>query len=72
MRKAHDVAIRSRLEATKCHGLVEDYRIEWQPGAFAAPRIVVRGRATLPSVVTKNYLTVLLARFVPSRAIVIV
>jgi hypothetical protein len=71
MRKARDAAIRSRLEATKCHGLVEDYRIEWQAGAFAAPQITVQGRSTLPTVVTKNYLTVLLERFVPSRAIVV-
>ena len=71
MRKARDVAIRSRLEATKSHGLVEDYRIEWEAGAFAAPRILVRGRATLPPLVTKNYLTILLERFVPSRAIVV-
>ena len=69
MRKARHLAISSRLEATKRHGLVEDYAIDWQSGHFAPPRIRVRSRAQVPSQLTLNYVASLLGRLVPTRAI---
>ena len=69
MRKARHLAISSRLEATKRHGLVEDYAIDWQRGRFSPPRIRVRSRAQVPSQTTLNYVASLLAALVPTRAI---
>ncbi len=71
MRKARDLAIRSRLEATKTYGLVEDYQIDWQDSPLSAPHVVVRGRRALPAQITRNYLTVLLGGYVPTRAITV-
>lgn len=68
MRKARHQAISSRLEATKQHGLVEDYAIEW-PTRFSKPRVKIRGRADSSSQMTLNYISALLATLVPSRAI---
>jgi hypothetical protein len=69
MRKARHLAISSRLEATKQHGLVEDYAIEWQGRSFSPPRIKVRGRANSPHQMTLNYISSLLGSLVPSRLI---
>ncbi|CAN5333863.1 hypothetical protein BH10PSE10_BH10PSE10_12090 [soil metagenome] len=64
--------ISSRLEATKQFGLVEDYRIDWPPGAtLRAPRITVRSRSAYPVNMTRNYVTTLLEPLVPSRHIVV-
>lgn len=71
MRKARHLAISSRLEATKQHGLVEDYVIEWQAHSFSPPRIRVRGRSSTPAQMTLNYVSSLLGALVPSRSIVI-
>ena len=71
MCKTRELAIRSRMETTKTHGLVEDYSIEWQSSKLATPRVVVRGRRSMHPLVTKNYLTVLLDSFVPSGSIVV-
>lgn len=69
MRKARHLAISSRLEATKQHGLLEDYAIEWQRHSFSPPRIRVRGRASTPAQMTLNYISSLLGSLVPSRSI---
>ena len=69
MRKARHLAISSRLEATKRHGLVEDYAIEWPLSNFASPRVRVRSRAQVPSQMTLNYEATLLGSLVPTRAI---
>lgn len=69
MRKARHLAISSRLEATKQHGLVEDYAIEWQGRSFSPPRVRVRGRASMPTQMTLNYISSLLGALVPSRSI---
>ena len=69
MRKARHLAISSRLEATKRHGLVEDYVIEWPVSNFSPPRVRVRSRAQFPDQLTLNYVAVLLASLVPSRSI---
>ena len=69
MRKARHLAISSRLEATKRHGLVEDYAIDWQGGHFSPPRIRVRARPQVPAQLTLNYLVALLGALVPTRAI---
>jgi len=66
MRKARHPDISRRLEITKHHGLVEDYRIEWPPVAFRAPHVTVKGRTTIPAIVTKNYVAALLAPFIAS------
>lgn len=69
MRKARHLAISSRLEATKRHGLVEDYAIEWPVSHFAGPLVRVRSRAQVPSQMTLNYVTTLLGALVPTRSI---
>ena len=69
MRKARHLAISSRLEATKRHGLVEDYAIEWPISNFAAPRVKVRSRAQFPDQLTLNYVAALLGSLVPSGSI---
>lgn len=69
MRKARHLAISSRLEATKRHGLVEDYRIEWPVSNFSPPRVRVRNRARFPEQLTLNYVAALLVTLVPSRSI---
>jgi hypothetical protein len=69
MRKARHLAISSRLEVTKQHGLVEDYAIEWPLSNFANPRVRIRSRAQVPSQMTLNYVTALLGPLVPTRAI---
>jgi hypothetical protein len=69
MRMARHLAISSRLEATKQHGLVEDYAIDWPISNFAAPRVRVRSRSHFPAQVTLNYVATLLGTLVPSRAI---
>lgn len=72
MRKALHIEISSRLEATKQFGLVEDYRIDWPARkSLRAPRITVRGRASYPVQVTRNYVTSLLEQFVSAREIVV-
>lgn len=65
MRKAQYLDITTRLEATKRHGLVDDYTVEWT-GAFAPPHVTVKGRTSVPAQVTKNYLSELLASYVAS------
>jgi hypothetical protein len=69
MRKARHLAISSRLEATKRHGLVADYAIEWPASNFSPPHIRVRGRDQFPPQLTLNYIAALLESLVPSRAI---
>lgn len=69
MRKARHLAISSRLEATKQHGLVADYAIEWPASNFSPPRVRVRGRDRFPPQLTLNYVATLLDPLVPSRAI---
>jgi hypothetical protein len=69
MRKARHLAISSRLEATKRHGLVADYAIEWPASNFSPPRVRVRGRDQFPAQLTLNYIAALLGSLVPSRAI---
>ena len=71
MRKARHIDIFARLEATKRLGLVEDYRIDWQPSALSAPRVTVWGRSSSPVTVTRNYVATLLDSLVPTRAIVV-
>lgn len=72
MRKARHLAISSRLEATKRHGLVEDYAIEWPVSNFSPPRVKVRSRAQFPPQLTLNYVATLLGPLVPSRSIEVV
>lgn len=72
MRKSRHLDISSRLETTKRHGLVEDYRIEWPEKSLAAPHITVRGKPAFPAQVTKNYVASLLEHLVPARDIEIV
>ena len=48
-RKARHIDIFARLEATKRLGLVEDYRIDWQPSALSAPRLELLG--VYPSII---------------------
>ena len=67
MRKARHLAISSRLEATKRHGLVEDYAIDWPVSNFSPPRVRVRSRAQFPAQMTLNYVAALLGSLVPSR-----
>ena len=69
MRKARHLAISSRLEASKRHGLVEDYAIEWPISNFSPPRVKVRNRAQFPEQLTLNYVATLLGSLVPSGAI---
>jgi hypothetical protein len=69
MRKARHLAISSRLEATKRHGLVADYAIEWPGSNFSPPHIRVRGRDQFPAQLTLNYIAALLGSLVPSREI---
>lgn len=69
MRKARHLAISSRLETTKQHGLLQDYAIEWTSGRFSPPRIKVRGLASHPAQMTRNYIASLLGSLVPSRSI---
>jgi hypothetical protein len=69
MHKARHLAISSRLEATKRHGLVEDYAIEWSGGNFSPPNVRVRGRSQFPPQLTLNYVAALLGSLVPTRAI---
>ena len=69
MRMARHLAISSRLEASKRHGLVEDYAIEWPISNFSPPRVKVRNRAQFPAQLTLNYVATLLGSLVPSRAI---
>jgi hypothetical protein len=69
MRKARHLAISSRLEASKQHGLLEDYAIEWQRHSFSPPRIRIRGRASTPTLMTLNYIASLLGSLLPSRVI---
>ncbi len=71
MRKARHIDISSRLEITKQHGLLADYRIEWPGQSLRAPRITVIGRNEFPATVTRNYVAILLAHLVPSREIVV-
>ena len=71
MRKARDLAIRTRLESTKTYGLVEDYQIDWRDSPLSPPQVTVRGRHALPTQITRNYVTVLLGGFVPARAITV-
>ena len=68
MRKKHfDISL--RLEMTKRHGLVDDYRVEWQRDSFRPPQVTVKGRTSVPRQITKNYLTTLLAPYVASERI---
>ncbi|UTD27195.1 hypothetical protein [Bradyrhizobium sp. WD16] len=60
MGKARHLEISTRLEITKRHGRVDDYRIDWS-GAFQPPHVTVKGRTTVPAQVTKNYASALLA-----------
>jgi hypothetical protein len=69
MRKARHLAISSRLEATKRHGLLEDYVIEWPVSNFSPPRVRVRSRSRFPDQLTLNYVATLLGSLVPSRSI---
>jgi hypothetical protein len=69
MRKARHLAICSRLEATKQHGLVQDYAIVWPASNFSPPHIKVRGHAQFPPQLTLNYVAALLATLVPAREI---
>jgi hypothetical protein len=69
MRKSRHLAISSRLEATKQHGLLADYAIEWPVSNFSPPRVRVRGHDQFPPQLTLNYVSALLASLVPSRAI---
>ena len=69
MRKARHLAISSRLEATKRHGLVEDYAIEWPVSNFSPPRVKVRSHAHFLPQLTLNYVAALLGSLVPSHAI---
>jgi hypothetical protein len=69
MHKARHLAICSRLEATKRHGLVEDYAITWPASNFSPPHITVRGRAQVPAQMTLNYVAALLGPLVPTREI---
>ncbi|MEW6639002.1 MAG: hypothetical protein AB1586_00755 [Pseudomonadota bacterium] len=69
MRKARHFNIATRLETTKRFGLVEDYRISWQPHSLQPPHITVRGRTSVPPEVTKGYVSALLGPFVASRHI---
>ena len=69
MAKAQRIDIISRLETTKRHGLVEDYRVDWQGHAFRPPHVTVTGRTSVPPQVTKNYLSELLKPFVASHRI---
>lgn len=69
MAKAQRIDIISRLETTKRHGLVEDYRVDWQGRAFRPPHVTVTGRTSVPPQVTKNYLSELLEPFVASHRI---
>ncbi len=71
MRKARHIEISNRLETTKTFGLVECYRIDWRPSALAAPRVTVRGRASCPDIITRNYIASLLDQLVPAREIVV-
>jgi len=71
MRKAQHIDISSRLEATKQFGLVEDYRIEWREKSLCPPRVIIRGRSSFPTQVTRNYVTSLIGHLVPTREIVI-
>lgn len=68
MRKARHIEISTRLEITKRHGLVDDYRIDW-PGVFRPPHVTVKGRTTVPAQVTKNYVSALLAPYLASNHI---
>ncbi len=70
MRKARHLAISSRLEATKRHGLVEDYAIEWPVSNFSPPRVQGPRPCPVPGRrLTLNYVAALLGSLVPSRAI---
>jgi len=69
MRKARHIEISTRLEITKRHGLVDDYRIEWQRHSFRPPQVTVKGRSSVPAQVTKNYIMMLLAPLVASQRI---
>jgi hypothetical protein len=69
MRKARHLEISSRLEATKRHGLVADYAIEWPASNFSPPHVRVRGRDQFPPQLTLNYIAALLGSLVPSREI---
>jgi hypothetical protein len=69
MRKARHLDISNRLEVTKRHGLVDDYRVEWQRRSFCPPHVTVKGRTSVPRQVTKNYVAMLLAPFVASERI---
>lgn len=71
MRKARHIDISSRLETTKQFGLVEDYRIEWREKSLCPPRVIIRGRQSLPEQITRNYVTSLIGHLVPTREIVI-
>ena len=69
MRKARHLASSSRLEASKRHGLVEDYAIEWPISNFSPPRVKVRNRAQFSEQLTLNYVATLLGPLVPSGEI---
>jgi hypothetical protein len=69
MRKARHLDISRRLETTKQHGLVDDYRIEWPGAGLRAPHVTVKGRTHVPGTVTKNYVAALLAPYLASRHI---
>lgn len=68
MRTRH-LDISARLEVTRRHGLVEDYRVEFERRSFGPPRITVKGRPATPPEVTRNYVTALLAPYVSSQRI---
>jgi hypothetical protein len=69
MRKARHLDISNRLEVTKRYGLLDDYRVEWQQRSFSSPHITVKGRASVPHQVTRNYVATLLAPFIASPRI---
>jgi hypothetical protein len=69
MRKARHLAICSRLEATKQHGLLQDYVIVWPASNFSPPHVKVRGNAQFPPQLTLNYVATLLDTLVPVREI---
>ena len=69
MGKARYFKIASRLETTRHFGLLEDYRITWQPHSLSPPHITVKGRTSVPPEVTKGYVSALLGPFLASQNI---
>lgn len=69
VRKTRHFNITNRLETTKRFGLLEDYRVSWQPHSLRPPHITVKGRTSVPPEVTKGYVSALLGPFVASHRI---